>query len=267
MPPNDEHTDKQSIGNSMLLLLGSYIVALLLTTIVHELGHGLTLYSISIEFQLVLNPFSSSMTLPLSPIPQSALPLVSAAGNLVEIVFGTITFLFLWRWRSPKLMPLLMCAPVSYLSAAGYMLFGTQIPGDIMILISAGIPSILIQVIGVILLVVGAIVLLLMFPLLGISSADSFLRILVIMLGGMTLHGVAMIIFSLVTNPVELYIGIANVITMAMMIPVFVGVYKRAHSRLDRLQHTDSVQTGKSAVYLSIGLAVVFIILELMFFN
>ena len=259
---------RSSLYDSALLLLSSYMIAILLTTAVHELGHGMALASISINFRLVLNPFSQSMTMPLQTIPSTSLAFVASAGTIVELLFGTIVFVTLWRWRTPILVPLLMVAPVAYLSSAGYYLVGPAIPdGDTALMISMGVPAILVQVLGVLMLVFGVILMIQMFPLLGLSQADSFKRIFSVLFLGMVLHGFGMIAFALLFNPLELYIGIANVISMMVTILVLVAVFVRGGHFLERITHSEMTLLERTKILSIAGLALIFIVAELIFLN
>jgi len=256
------------ICESILLLLGSYLIAVILTTAIHEIGHGLALSSISIGFKLVLNPFSLSMAQPLSPIPLDSLLFVLTAGTTMELLFGSVILLLLWRFRNPLLVPLLMCAPASFLSSGGYFLVGVSVAdGDTAMMISLGVPSLLIQALGVLLIVVGAILLILLFPLFGITSNDSFRRLFLILFVGMTLHGFGMITFASVFNPSELSIGLANVVSMSISVLIFAGVYTRSSSFFDSLVHTKVAKLDRIAVYSAIGFALMLIVLELLFLN
>jgi len=256
------------IHESILLLLGSYLVALVLTTAIHEIGHGLALSSISIGFRLVLNPFSLSMAQPLSPVPMDSLLFVVTSGTAMELLFGFVVFLLLWRFRNPFLVPLLMCAPAAFLSSGGYFLAGVSVvDGDTAMMLSLGVPSLLIQGLGVVLIVVGAVVLILLFPLFGIAPNDSFRKLFLILFIGMTLHGFGMITFASVFNPSELSIGLANVVSMSISVLIFAGVYTRSSSFFDRLAHTEVAELDRIAIYSAIGFALLLIVLEILFLN
>jgi len=259
---------KTPICKSTLLLLGSYFIALILTTAVHEIGHGLALSSISIGFRLVLNPFSLSMAQPLSPVPLDSLLFVAAAGTAMELLFGSAIFLLLWRFRNPHLAPLLMCVPVSFLSSGGYFLAGVSVAdGDTALMISLGVPAILIQVLGILFVILGAVSLLLLFPLLGITPEVSFKRLFVILFVGMTLHGFGMIAFALTFNPLEISIGIANVISMLVSVTIFAGVYVKKSRFFDRISHTEVAILNRTTITSILVIALIIIIAELSFFN
>jgi len=266
--PEVQSKKGSSIVELGLFFLGSYVIALLLSSAVHEIGHGLAMSTIPINYRLVLNPFSSSMAMPLSSIPTEIFSFVLSAGTILELLFGTVVVALFWRWRSTKLVPLLMIAPTSYLTSAGYFLIGTAIiEGDTALLIEMGVPALVMQILGVLMLVFGVIFLVLLFPLLGLSRDDSFRKVAMILFIGLVLHGFGMIIFALLFSPLELYIGIANVISMSVTVLVLSAIFLRGGHFLERISQTKVAVIERSTVLYVIGLAMVFIVAELIFFN
>ncbi len=266
---SEKLSQKTSIFDSGLLLLGSYVISLLVSSFFHELGHGLAMASVSINFRLVLNPFSSSMAMPLSPIPSNVLVYVASAGTIFELITGTLFVTIFWRWRNPKLLPLLMIGPSSYLKSAGYFMVGTSLvpDGDTALLVAMGIPDIVIQALGIFMLVIGAVLLLLMFPLFGLSITDSFKRIFTILFLGLVIHGFGMILFALLVNPLELYIGVANVFSMILTTTILTGVFIRSGTFFDRLSYTELSSLERKSILQIAGVALALIIFELIFFN
>ena len=261
-------SEETSIAELGLFFLGSYVIALLLTTAVHELGHALALSTIPINFRLILNPFSLSMTMPLSSIPTEYFAFAVSAGPIVELLFGTLVIALIWRWRSQKLVPLLMAAPVSYLKNAGYFLVGVAIPdGDTALLIALGVPSLVIQFLGILMLVFGVVLLVLLFPLLGLSRDDSFRKIVIVLFLGLVLHGFGMIIFALLFSPLELYIGVANVVSMIVTVLILVIVFVRGGHFIERIAHSEVATLKRTNVLSITGLAIIFIVAELIFSN
>ena len=264
--------ENQNRGNSIfkagLFLLGSYMIALLLSTAVHELGHVLALASIPINSRLVLNPFSISMTVPLSSIPPQYMALMLSSGTISELIFGTLVMAILWHWRSSNLAPLLMLAPLSYLKSAGYFIVGIAIPdGDTALLMALGVPALIIQALGVFMLVFGIILLILIFPLLGLSREDSSKKVFAILFLGLVFHGVGMITFALMFNPVELSIGIANVVSMIMTVTLLTILFVKRGHIFEKIARSE-VALLKRPVVLSIAsMALILIITELIFLN
>jgi hypothetical protein len=208
------------------------------------------------------------MTVPLSSIPSDYMAFVLSAGTILELIVGTIVFALFWRWRKLELVPILMVAPLSYLKSAGYFLVGIAIPdGDTALLIAMGLPALVIQSLGVLMLVLGVLLLILMFPLLGISQDDSFRKIVLILFIGMVLQGFGMIAFALIFNPLELYIGVANVVSMMMTILMLAAIFKRGGTFFEKIAHSDTAYLERSRVLSIAGLAFIFIITELIFFN
>ena len=116
-------------------------------------------------------------------------------------------------------------------------------------------------------LVFGVILLVLLFPLLGLSRDDSFRKVLMILFLGMVLHGFGMIAFALIFNPLELYIGIANVVSMIVSALMLAAIFTRGGHYLDRISHSQVATLERSTVLYVTGLALIFIVAELIFFN
>ena len=132
---------------------------------------------------------------------------------------------------------------------------------------SMGVPALLIQVLGVLMLIFGVILIILMFPLLGLSRADSFKRVSSVLFLGMVLHGFGMITFALLFSPLELSIGVANVISMTVTILVLAAIFVRGGHILERISHSEVTNLERTKVLSIVGLALIFIIAELIFLN
>ena len=76
-----------------------------------------------------------------------------------------------------------------------------------------------------------------------------------------------MIVFALVANPVELYIGIANVVFMIFTVTILAGVFVRGTHLFNRISHTEVAKLDRTTVLSVVGIALIFIIFELLFFN
>jgi hypothetical protein len=208
------------------------------------------------------------MTMPLSSIPSDSFAFVVSAGTILELLFGTLVIALFWRWRSARLVPLLMVAPLSYLTSAGYFLLGVAIPeGDTALLIAMGIPALVIQLLGVLMLVFGLILMVLLFPLLGLSRDDPFRKVVTILFIGLVLHGFGMIAFALIFNPLELYIGIANVVSMVVTILVLATLFVRGGHFIERIAQTKVTLLRRTEVLSVCSLALIFIVAELIFLN
>ena len=267
-PKEDLSSSSMTFLSSSSLLLSSYVIALLLTTVFHEGGHALALALISIPTRLVLNPFSNSMAMPLRPIPQDFLVSAVAAGTIVELLFGTSMLLILWRFRIPRFVPLLACGPISYLKSGGYFLVGTSVEGgDTALMLSSGIPELLIYSLGLIFIIVGSITLLLLFPLLGIGPDISFRSLFGVLLIGLIPHGIGMIIYAQLSNPLGISIGIANVLFMLMTVTILTSVYVKKSAFFDRISHTRVSEIDRTGLIAIISFALILIIVELLLFN
>ena len=195
--PESTFSSSESLLKSSILLLSSYVIALLLTTAFHEEGHALALAWISIPTRLVLNPFGESMAMPLGSIPQNFLVYAAAAGTILELLFGASVMLFLWRFRTPRLVPLLVCGPVAFLKSGGYFLVGTSVEGgDTALMISLGMPEVIVYSLGFLFIIIGSIAFMMLFPLFGISPEFSFRTLFTLLAVGLIPHGIGMIVFA-----------------------------------------------------------------------
>lgn len=267
--PKTQTTPVQfSLYKSGIFLLSSYVIALLLTTVFHEGGHAIALASISIPSRLVLNPFGSSMAMPLSPIPQDFLVYAVIAGTALELLFGTCMILLFWHFRSSRLVPLLACGPMAYLKSGGYFLVGTSVEGgDTALMISLGIPEVVVYSLGLLFIIIGSVMMLLLFPLFGISRDISFRDLFIVLFIGLIPHGIGMIIFALVVNPLALSIGIANVLSMLLTVTILTVIYVKKNTFLDRISHTETSKIDQNGLLAIIAFAVIFIVIELLLFN
>jgi hypothetical protein len=130
-----------------------------------------------------------------------------------------------------------------------------------------GVPDIIIQTLGIFMLVIGGVLLLLMFPLVGLSHTNPIKRIFTILFLGLVIHGFGMILFALLFNPLELYIGVANVFFMIITISILTGVYVRSGTFFEHLSNTEVSSLTRTSILQIAGFALVLIIVELMLFN
>ena len=116
-------------------------------------------------------------------------------------------------------------------------------------------------------LVFGVILLVLLFPLLGLSRDDTFRKIVVVLFLGMVLHGFGMIFFALIFNPMELSIGIANVVSMTATILMLAAVFLHGGHYLERISYSKVAALERNTILYVAGFAMAFIVVELIFLN
>ena len=262
-------THESTLSESTLFLIGSAMIASILVTVVHELGHALAVSSLSIGFDLILYPFSTSAVHWLSPVPLESLLFVTAAGPAIELLFGIVLFLLLWHFRTLRLVPLLICVPVSFLHCGGNLAVGTLFGGgsDTAVMMSLGVPAILLQVVGGLFIILGAVSMILLFPLLGITPNVSVTKLFVILFIGMNFQGFGTIAYALAFNIMEISNGIMNVILWSVIVTILTGVYVKKSQFFDRVSHTEVAILDRTTIISSLTIALVLIIFELLFFN
>lgn len=107
----------------------------------------------------------------------------------------------------------------------------------------------------------------LMFPLLGLSREDSFKRVFSTLFLGMVLHGFGMILFAFAFSPLEMYIGIANVVSMTVTVSILSALFAKGESLFTRISHSGLGQLDRKFVLQIAGFVLAFIVFELIFFN
>jgi len=254
---------------SILLLLGAYTFSYCLGLTFHEAGHALayTILGLS-DIRIYVHPFALSHC-DRGPVPTEMLPFTGAMGPLFNIICSTIITLAVWRKRNPKLLPLLMCAGTAFtaegvaiiIDIAGLPLLTDW--GKVMII--GGVSPIIMGIICVFFLVIGTTIILLLLPLINISSRDSYLRRILISIGFILYFIFSVIYVSIFdinvldNRLIALFSAIGfNFLLMALYKPIF--------PYLDRLSHTDTSTVSWSAVIIAFGAALTIIFIDLVFF-
>lgn len=254
---------------SILLVLGAYIFSYCLGLTFHEMGHALayTILGIS-DIRIYVHPFALSHC-DRGPVPTEMLPFTGAMGPLFNIICSTIITIAVWRKRNPKLLPLIMCAGTAFtaegvaiiIDIAGLPLLTDW--GKVMII--GGVSPIIMGIICVLFLVIGTIILLLLLPLVNISSRDSYLRRILISIGFILYFIFSVIYVSIFDLNVldNRLIALLSVIGFNFLL---MALYKPVFPFLDRISHTDTSIVNWSAVAIAFGSALTIIVIDLVFF-
>nr|MBN1230176.1 hypothetical protein [Anaerolineae bacterium] len=218
-----------------LLLFGSYVFVFLLGEAVHEFGHFVTDTLWGFDVRIVLDPFGGSHIQWLGPYPDSPIMFPTIAGPLLNLTAGVLTSVLLWRKARPALLPLLLWGPSALMQEGINLSAGLLSPGsDAAWLVEWGIPGAVILILGITFLVLGLLSLCCLFPLLGISVEDSFLRKLVIVAGGMVTFLLIRALYSalalntpLIEQAVPLVAGLLLAALIALMHRLLAPVLRR----------------------------------------
>ena len=255
---------------SMLLMLGAYTFSYCLGLTIHETGHALAYLIVGgiSDIEIHVNPFTESHV-SCSYVPIKFFPFTGAMGPLFNLLCSSILILVLWRKRNPKLLPLLMCAGTNFIvEGVGIFIDIADLPmlsdwGKVMVI--GGVSPIIMSIIGAIFIIIGSVVMLLLMPLINVSSHDSYSRRVLILSGSIlyftfSVFYVSRFVPNLLENKlIPLFSAIGfTVLLMALYKPVF--------PVLDRISHTEISKVDWSAITIAFGAAIAIISVDLIFF-
>jgi hypothetical protein len=186
-----------------LILAGSFTFAFLFGEMVHEFGHyfGHRFYN-SPEVGVYLDPFGGSHITGTKKIPNNVLAVTSATGPLLNLFLGITTFIVLWRFRKPILLPLLIWGPVACIQEGVTFSLGLLTPGgDARWIATLGVPVSIILITGIILIIVGLLGVSLLLSLAGLETNNSFFQKILIVLVGMGSLMLIRAIYSFSVSP------------------------------------------------------------------
>ena len=293
---NTNLSSRFSLLKSILLFMGSAAFAFCFCAFLHEGGHLIVFESVGIpRTGLSLHPFGWNYNLSLnedgtfwqmSPEAENA-DLISAinggSGPILNLLLGVPIGLFFWKKRSPALLPLLMIGCWALL-IEGYPMLEQAFGGGgdwYQVINGVGVPKALVVLLGVICFAGGCIWMMQLLPLAGISAQDPFGRRLVVLLAGFPLFISGTVFYQLLFGvdlfvpswnqhvPVS-YIVIKHLIelgTAIIVMTALAALHRPLSPWLDRLSHTPVAQVRWQAVLVSIGLAIVIIAVQWVFFN
>ncbi len=153
----------------ILLIAFVFTLSQFLGSLLHEGGHALVILASGVRItSFIIHPFSFVGYV--RPMVDSSNVWMHAAGPLAGLVPGLLLFILFWKRRSPGRLPLLLMFSMGAISqglAAALMLYDYNQMVNII-----GIPALLLQIPGLILIVVGIFLTLSLFPLFGLSPQD-----------------------------------------------------------------------------------------------
>lgn len=193
-----------------LIVLGVFVFAYNASTIIHELGHALTLVATGGEVDFIeVSPFSWSYAHYTSdPEPMAT----SWGGFLWETVFGLFAFFVLWIAKSRLSLFGVVLAIASLAGTGIYMLVGAVLRiGDSAALIRMGVPPSALIVIGSFLLLLVLPLILPLGVLLGVGKGKNKLTTTILVFSPIVAYLLAMVAFNLWRNPDEWLMWTASV--------------------------------------------------------
>ena len=287
-----------SLLKSILLFMGSAAFATCFCAFIHEGGHLIANENEAVgspRTGISLHPFGDNYNLYLNedgtywdgnPEEEGAglrWAIRGLSGPIFNLLVGLPIGLLFWKKRSPARLPFLMIGCWALLIEGFPMLeqaFGGG--GDWYAVINGvGFPKALVILLGAICFPAGCIWMLQLLPLAGISAQDRFWRRLVVLLAGMPLFISGTVFYQLLFGVDRLVPSWNQVKTVSNMViehliqlgtaiivmTALVALHRPLSAWLDRRLHTPVAQVRWQAVLLSIGLAVVIIAVQWVFFN
>jgi hypothetical protein len=187
-------------------------------------------------------------------------------GPLSNIIVGTVVFLSVWKFRKPQILPLLLWGAFSYLEE------GVGIFIEIILVypqggtadwwfsvFEGGLPLFALGIIGGTFLFIGFFLFLLIFPIIGIRSNDSYLKKMLIVQGGMSTYFLIAFLYVLEYYPSIKRVKLAIFIASILLGIIMVTIHKPLAKPLDKLVHTEPSETSWITVGITLGIAAVII--------
>ena len=259
---------------SMLLIMGAWAFTWCLSVTVHEIGHAIAYSIVKLpDIKIIVHPFDlSHTTTSLDKVPFGR-PFIDYMGPLFNLLCATVITLILWRKRSPFLVPLLMWPANAFLQEGVAVFIGiAEYFGgsydDWGMVMRAGIPPIVVAIIGILFIVIGIAFLNMLMPLMNISPTDPFWKRLMINLGGIMPYFILSVLYVSLFGPAWLVeTRLIALVSAIFLVLLFTVTYKLLYPFLDRLSHTDIIEVKWSAARLALGLGATIVIIEILFLN
>jgi hypothetical protein len=270
------------------LFMGATFFAYLFSIFLHELGHYLVGVLLGVPGKgIVLNPFGANYNIYLGDLttafgtPERRIA-SGLAGAIFDLLVSVIISLALWRKRSPGLLPLLAMGSLALIHESVNMTMGVlKGYGDWSELSEVGVPYGIVILLAVFLLAAGCIWMLQLLPLTGILPSDPFWRKLAVYLAGMPLLMLCSVVF-LTLFWADVYVPSHYAVTLRDVLRMDKVIFMAASTSLtvivtllhrpllpwlDRISHTPVAQVRGREVLIAIGLGLVIVIVQLIFFK
>ena len=201
----------QKHARSSLFLFGSFSFAWVITVIIHELGHAISMWATRGNVtKITINPLSWSYTYygssPKYPI------FTSAAGAGFGTLLGLLLLFFAYRSANLYWIPIWLISVGAFLQNGGYyaidILLGVD--GDASRLLDLGISKPLLFGLSILMLIPGIILFVRLFPLFGLAPEDNFLTRFFVIGFGIVPYFALTVLYALINNPDDLLLRLSS---------------------------------------------------------
>jgi hypothetical protein len=250
-------TNQTRSVKSILLLAGSFTFAFLLGEMVHEYGHyfGHLAYG-NPGIRVHLDPFGGSHIIGVKNLPTQVLGMTSAAGPSANLILGLASFAFLWKKRSPILLPFLLWGPVAMIQEGVTLSLGLLTPGgDAEFISTLGIPPLFILIIGITSLLTGLGLVSILLPVAGIKPDVPFARKLIFVLVGMCSLMLVRFLHAFWVAPANIMENLVPLVFSLLLAVIVVGLNHPLMGMMEKYIYMESalVTWSESAVGLILG--------------
>lgn len=253
----------------ILILAGSFTFAFLFGEMIHEFGHylGHRFYN-SPNIGVYLDPFGGSHITGAKNLPNNVLAVTSATGPLLNLFLGITTFIVLWRFRKPILLPLLIWGPVACIQEGVTFSLGLLTPGgDARWISTLGIPVSIILITGIILLIIGLSGVSILLSLAGLKKEGSFFQKILIVLVGMGSLMIVRAIYSFSVSPAARIENLIPSIFSLILTFLIVLLHRYTANWFSRFRIEFNSSAFKFAPLVSIFLGASIFIFQIVTFN
>jgi hypothetical protein len=249
-----------------LVFCGSFLFGVIVSSFFHELGHALAAWGTGRSvLQMHLNPFGQDFLVYSGP---DSFPLLTrSAGEIFEILAGTILLVLTWRKRNPYYLPVLMVPVAGFLTGGLYLVLDLAVRAlsDSVWLVWLGVPPVLIYLTGALMIAAGYLILLKCLPLIGLALSDPESKRVVVLRAGMFPYAAGVFLYGLISDPLNLPLWITRSFALMMMAVVLADISRPFQRRWER--QTPAADLGWRHAAFAMGLGMAIMILELVIFS
>ena len=265
--------NKNETLKTILLIFVSFAFSFNLGNAVHEFGHAISDNIAGIPWSnihVIIHPFLAPHMSIYGGIPDSLMGWPDAAGPLADVVVGLVVFAILWQIRRPYLLPFLFWGPLACVQEGfGQIVNISQTGTDAARMVAAGFPAFALILISSLLLITGIVLFVMLVPVSGVSTESRLLKLLLVLVAGMLPYGLIMLLVNSVSCAPQSDISRSiNVTAGFFLIAILVSILFTPVNRImHRFISHKEYQVSWYSVFITTGLLIITILLELLFLN